>query len=57
MGKLITQKQIKNEVIKIIKKSKIEEIIYEPSYYDIINNKYVIGSIITIKTSFPKRKK
>jgi len=44
MAKLITQKQIKKELIKIIKTTKIEEVIYEPRYYEGFNNaKIVIG--------------
>ena len=46
---------IKKELIKIINKSKIEEIIYEPRYvpgYEL--QRVLVGSTITIRTSLKK---
>lgn len=53
--KKITQKQIKEELIKIINKSKIEEIMYEPRYqpsymHDQFSYGKLEGSTITILT-------
>jgi len=54
--KRITQKELKKELIKIINKSTIEKIRYEPRYYDPIPqlSLYKIpkltGSVITITT-------
>jgi len=48
---------IKKELIKIINKSKIEEIIYEPRYvpgYEL--QRVLVGSTITIRTSLKKWK-
>lgn len=50
--KLITQKEIKKELINIIKTLQIKEVIYEPRYeegYDYL--KILVGSIITIRTT------
>ena len=58
MAKLITQKQIKKELIKIINQNKIEDVIYEPRYIDGYEfNKHLIGSTITIRTTIQKRNK
>ena len=49
--KKITQKSIKNQLIKIINKSKIEDVIYEPRYFiGYQESRTLIGSIITIRT-------
>jgi hypothetical protein len=53
--KKITQKSLKNELIKIINDNKIDEIIYEPRYlsgYEL--QRVLIGSTITIRTSSKK---
>ena len=56
--KTITQKQIKKELIKVINNSKIEDVIYEPRYYEGYELKRdLIGSTITIRSSLLKRKK
>ncbi len=53
--KAITQKELKKELIKIINKNEIEEIRYEPRYFDPLQLSVhfkipqLIGSIITIK--------
>jgi len=50
--KKISQKELKKELIKIINKDKIDEVIYEPRYTEgYENNHILIGSIITIRTS------
>jgi len=55
MTKLITQKQMKKELIKIINKSKIDEIIYEPRYYEGYEfGKDLMGSTIIIRTTLKK---
>jgi hypothetical protein len=49
---------IKKELIKILNKSKIEEVIYEPRYGDgyQLRNSVLIGSTITIRTSLKNEK-
>jgi len=49
-----TEKKIKKELIDIINKSKIDEIIYEPRFVDgyELEKPAVIGSTITIRTTF-----
>lgn len=57
MPKIFTQKELKNELIKLIKTSKIEDIICEPRYiegYEFKN--HYIGSTITIRTSILKKR-
>lgn len=47
-----TQKQIKQELIQIIKKSKIEEVIYEPRWRTGYEFQRVLsGATITIRTT------
>jgi hypothetical protein len=48
------EKKIKKELIDIINKSKLEEIIYEPRFVDgyELEKSAVIGSTITIRTTF-----
>jgi len=49
--KKITQKEIKKQLIKIIKTQKIEDVIYEPRWQEGYNlSKTLIGSTLTIKT-------
>jgi len=53
--KKITQKSLKKNLIKIINQSKIEEVIYEPRYYEGYElQKTLIGSTITIRTRLLK---
>lgn len=55
--KTITREQIKKNLIKIINKSNIEEVIYEPSWlpgYE--GDRILVGSVITITTSLKKEK-
>ena len=49
-----TEKKIKKELIDIINKSKIDEIIYELRFVDgyELEKSAVIGSTITIRTTF-----
>jgi hypothetical protein len=50
--KPITQKEIKNQLIKIIRKQKIVDVMYEPRYelgYE--NMKVEVGGTLTIRTS------
>lgn len=49
------QKAIKKELIKIINKSTIEDVIYEPRYYEGYEfKKNLIGSTITIRSTLKK---
>ena len=52
----ISEKIIKKELIKIINKHQIDEVIYEPRYVDgyQLRNLVLIGSIITIRTTYKK---
>lgn len=50
MKKIITENKAKKELIKIIKKAKLEEVIYMPQYLEgPLEDKLLCGSIITIK--------
>jgi hypothetical protein len=50
--KKLTQKEIKKELIKIINKQQIDDIICEPRYFEGYEfKKDLIGFIITIRTS------
>lgn len=63
--KKITRKELKKELIKIINKDKIEEVIFEPRYnvednsfsdYSEYPKRTLVGSTITIRTLFKKEK-
>jgi hypothetical protein len=54
MSKLVSQKQIKKELIKIINGTHIDEIVYEPRWIQGYEEHYLIGSVITIRTSHEK---
>ena len=56
--KKINEKTIKKELIKIINKQHIDEIIYEPRYYiGYEESRVVMGSIITIRTTYKNGQK
>ena len=46
----LSEKDIKKELINIIKKDKLHHVVFEPRYAD--NSSYVIGSIIVIHTQW-----
>ena len=49
--KAITQKEIRNQLIKIIRKQKIVDVMYEPRYelgYE--DKRVLVGSTLTIRT-------
>lgn len=54
--KKMTSKTIKKELIKIINRQQIDEVIYEPRYMDDYQLKkpVLIGSTITIRTTYKK---
>jgi len=60
--KTMTEKYLRKELIKILNKSKIEEILYEPRYYEEgLSYEYGLrrtlrGAVITIRTSLKNEK-